>query len=275
MRRLGRGLGRLALVAAALLYAAPVAVMVAGSLKPARRVLAEAGGARAFDLTGATLAGYRTCLTEVGFGRFLLNSLAISGAVVVLGLVVNGAAGYALARLSWRGRRWVLTAILAMMVVPFEAIAVPLFYGAALLGVRDTYAVQILPFVANSFSIYLFYSFFRGLPRALEEAAAVDGASTLRCLMEVVVPNSGPVVATVAILTLLTQWGSYLWPLLVTSGPAVRPLPVALTTLYTLPPRDWGAILAFGVMMVAPLLLLFLLFQGAFLRGVAAGGVRR
>lgn len=272
MRRGARLTAAAALLVAACLYAAPVALMVAGSLKPAPRVLAEAGGWRAFDLTGATLTAYHTCLAQVGFLRFLANSALISGAVVVLGLVVNGGAGYALARLDWPGRRLLLGVVLAVMVVPFEAIAVPLFYGAAILGLRDTYLVQVVPFVANAFSIYLFYSFFRTLPRELEEAAWVDGASTLRCLVEVVVPAAAPVAATVAVLTLLTQWGSYLWPLLVTSGPRVRPLPVALATLYTLPPRDWSAILAFGVMMAAPPLVLFLVFQGAFLRGVAAGG---
>ncbi|RMF83608.1 MAG: carbohydrate ABC transporter permease [Nitrospirae bacterium] len=246
--------------------------MAAGSLKPAGRVLAEAGGRHALDLTGATLAGYRTCLTHAGYLRALGNSALISGAVVALGLLVNGAAGYALARLAWPGRRLLLGLVVAVMVVPFEAIAVPLFYAAARLGLRDTYLVQILPFVADAFSIYLFYSFFRGLPRELEEAAYVDGASTLRCLVEVVAPASAPAAATVAVLTLLGRWGSYLWPLLVTSGPRVRPLPVALATLYTLPPRDWGAILAFGVLSAAPPLLLFLLFQRAFLRGAAAAG---
>ena len=113
------------------------------------------------------------------------------------------------------------------MIIPFEAIAVPLFYQVTLLGWRDTYIVQVLPFLANAFSIYLFYTFFLGLPRELEEAARIDGASMLGAFVRVIVPNAKPAFATVAILTFLTQWGSFLWPLMVTSGESVRPLPVA------------------------------------------------
>jgi multiple sugar transport system permease protein len=151
---------------------------------------------------------------------------------------------------------------------------VPLFYGISLLGLRDTYLAQILPFIANAFSIYLFYSFFIGLPRELEEAARLDGASTLRIFFSVILPNAKPVFASVAILSFLMWWGAYLWPLMVTIGPRVRPLPVAIAAFYTLPPLQWGDILAFGVMMVAPVLLLFVLFQRWFVRGVAASGIK-
>jgi multiple sugar transport system permease protein len=257
-----------------LLYVAPVAMMVVGSVKPDARVLVEAGSWRALWATGASAANYRDAFARVDLGRFLGNSLFITIAVVALGLVVNSLAGYAFARLAWRGRRGLFAVVTALMVLPFEAIAVPLFYGASLLGLRDTYIVQILPFVANAFAIYLFYAFFLGLPRELEEAARIDGAGTLRTFVEVVAPNAGPCFATVAILTFLTQWGSYLWPLLVTAGPRVRPLPVAIAAFYTLPPRQWGDILAFGVVMAAPVVALFLLFQRAFVRGVATTGVK-
>jgi multiple sugar transport system permease protein len=257
-----------------LLYVAPVAMMVVGSLKPDVQVLVEAGSWRALWAEGASLANYRDVFARVDLGRFLCNSLFVTTAVMAVGLVVNSLAGYAFARLAWRGRRWWFTGVMALLVLPFEAIAVPLFYGASLLGLRDTYTVQIVPFVANAFAIYLFYSFFLGLPRELEEAARIDGAGTLRTFVEVIAPNARPCFATVAILTFLTQWGSYLWPLLVTAGPRVRPLPVAIAAFYTLPPRQWGDILAFGVVMAAPVVLLFLLFQRAFVRGVATTGVK-
>jgi multiple sugar transport system permease protein len=258
----------------ALLHLVPLALLAAGSLKPDGRVLAEAGGLDAFWAAGGSLQNYRDVLARVAFGRFLFNSLWIAAWVVAGGLAVNGLAGYALARLAWRGRRLVLGLVLALLILPFEAIAVPLFFGTALLGLRDTYTAQILPFVANAFSVYLFYAFFLGLPRELEEAARVDGAGVMRTLVAIVLPNARPVVATVAILTFLTQWGSYLWPLMVTGGPEVRPLPVALATFFTLPPRQWGDIFAFGVMMALPILLLFLLFQGWFVRGVATTGIK-
>ncbi len=268
----GRALAALALWAFALVYLAPVAFMVVGSLKPDERVLTEAGSLAALWPAEASLQNFRDVLRRVDFPRYLLNSLWITGATVALGLVVNGLAGYALARLRWRGRRAALALVLALLVIPFEAIAVPLFYLVSLLGWRDTYTVQILPFVANAFAVYLFYSFFLDLPRELEEAARVDGAGVLRTFCSVVLPNARPVLATVAVTTFLFQWGSFLWPLLVTTGEAVRPLPVALAAFQTLPPRQWGDILAFGVMMVAPVVLLYLLFQPAFLRGARLAG---
>lgn len=262
------------LLAAAALFLTPVFFMVTGSLKPDERVLTEAGSLAAFAPTALDLENYRDVFKRVAFGRFLSNSLFITGGVVFAGLVVNALAGYALARLRWPGRAAVQALVLALMILPFESIAVPLFYQVTLLGWRDTYLVQIVPFIANAFTIYLFYAFFLGLPRELEDAARVDGAGPWRTFFVIVVPNAKPVFATAAILSFLTHWGSFLWPLMVTSGPAVRPLPVAIATFYTVPPLQWGDILAFGVMMSAPVVVIFIAFQGWFVRSVTATGIK-
>jgi multiple sugar transport system permease protein len=271
---LRRVLDYFALSALALLFVAPVLMMLVGSLKPDDRVLAEAGSLAAFIPQDASLQNYADVFTRSDFLRFMGNSLLITGSIVVAGLLVNSLAAYAFARLRWRGRDLLFNLVLALMILPLEAIAVPLFYQVALLGLRDTYIAQILPFIANAFSIYLFYSFFIGLPREFEEAARLDGASTLRIFFDIIVPNSRPAFASVAILTTLMWWGSYLWPLMVTIGPTVRPLPVAIASFYTLPPLQWGDILAFGAMMVSPVLLIFLLFQRWFVRGVAASAIK-
>lgn len=262
------------LLGLALLFISPIGFMVAGSLKPDARVLVEAGDWRALWPTAASLENYRDVFSRVDFTRFLLNSLFINAAIVGAGLVVNALAGYAFARLHWPGRDLLFGLVLALMIIPLEAIAVPLFYLVTLAGWRDTYLVQILPFVANAFSVYLFYSYFLGLPRELEEAARIDGAGVLRTFVQVIVPNARPVFASVAILSFLTQWGAFLWPLMVTTGEAVRPLPLAIATFHGLPPLQWGDIFAFGVMMVLPILLVFLLFQRGFVRGVASTGIR-
>ena len=164
--------------------------------------------------------------------------------------------------------------VLALLIIPFEAIAVPLFYQLSALGWRNSYTVQIIPFIANPLAIYLFYTFFRGLPPELEEAARVDGASVSRTFIFIVMPNAKPAFATVAIVTFLFYWGMYLWPLLMTSGEDVRPLPLGIASFYTLPPIQWGDILAFGVMMVAPVLVVFVVFQPWFVRGVASTGTK-
>jgi multiple sugar transport system permease protein len=273
-RRLGRVVGVTALAVAAAVYFAPILFMLTASLKPDADVLGQSGTLRAFIPASVSLENYADVFRRVAFARFMLNSIIITGSIVLAGLVVNSLAGYAFARLRWRGRDALLGVVLALMILPFEAIAVPLFYEITLLGWRDTYLAQIVPFIANAFSIYLFYTFFLGLPRELEEAARIDGAGPFRTFVEIVLPNARPVFATVTIVTFLFYWGFFLWPLMVTSGEQVRPLPVAIAEFHTLPPIQWGDIMAFGVMMVAPVLAVFLVFQRWFIRGIASTGMK-
>ncbi|HHO47434.1 MAG TPA: carbohydrate ABC transporter permease [Desulfobacteraceae bacterium] len=258
----------------ALVFLIPVAMMVSGSLKPDHLVLPEAGRLVKLLPTEPTLENYRDVFARVPFARYMVNSIFITGTIVSCGLLVNSLAGYALSRLHWRGRKAVLTGVIALIILPLEAIAVPLFYEVTLFGWRNTYLVQIVPFIANAFSVYLFYTFFLELPEELEEAARIDGARPIRIFFSIVAPNSQPVFAAVAILTFLTQWGSFLWPLMVTHSESVRPLPLGIALFYTLPPLQWGDIFAFGVMMVLPMLMVFLLFQRWFVQGVASTGMK-
>ncbi len=267
-------LNYLLLTLGAFVFIGPILFMIAGSLKPDTNVMAEAGSWQAFIPDPMTIENYEDVFQRVNFGRFMLNSLLITGSIVGVGLVVNSMAGYAFARLRWPGRGICFAMVLSLMILPFEAIAVPLFYQVTLLGWRDTYIAQILPFIANAFSLYLFYTFFNGMPRELEEAARTDGAGVFRTFVEIIVPNAKPVFATVSIVTFLFYWGLYLWPLIVTSGEQVRPLPVAIATFHTLPPLKWGDIMAFGVMMVTPVLIVFMIFQKWFVRGVASAGIK-
>jgi multiple sugar transport system permease protein len=273
-RIITRGVKLLVLLLMTFIYLSPIIFMVVGSLKPDEKVLAESGSLRAFIPTEASLQNYADVFERVNFGRFMMNSVLITGSIVLFGLIINAMAGYAFARLQWRGRDLIFMSVAALMILPFESIASPLFFQITKLGWRDTYMAQIIPFIANAMSIYLFYSFFIGMPRQLEEAARIDGAGIFRTFVEIIVPNSKPVFATVAIVTFLMYWGFFLWPLIITSGEAVRPLPVAIATFRTLPPLKWGDIMAFGVMMVAPVLALFLLFQKWFVKGVTHSGIK-
>lgn len=258
----------------AFLFLLPILMMLSGSLKPDERVLIDTGTLAGLVPVQPTIENYQDVFARVPFLRYLFNSTLITSSIVVAGLLVNSLAAYAFARLRWPWRDKLLFGVIALMIIPLEAIAVPLFYQVTLLGWRDTYLVQIVPFIANAFSIYLFYSFFIGFPRELEEAARIDGAGPFRIFFTIVVPNAKPVFASVAILTFLTQWGSFLWPLMVTHSENVRPLPLGIAAFYTLPPLQWGDIFAFGVMMVAPVLLFFVLLQRWFVEGVATTGVK-
>ncbi len=259
------------LSALALVYMAPVIFMFVSSLKPDYRVLTDGSSILAFFPMEGTLQNYRDVYSRVNFNRFMFNSIFITTFIVSSGIVVNSMAGYALARLKWRGRETILILVLSLLIIPFEAIAVPLFYQMIIIGWRDSYQVQIFPFISDAFSIYLFYSFFIGMPKELEEAARLDGAGPFRIFFQIIIPNAKPVFASVAILTFLMRWGSYLWPLLVTTGETYRPLPVAMAAFEN-QVKLWGDIMAFGVMMVFPILLVFLLCQKWFVQGIAATG---
>ena len=191
-------------------------------------------------------------------------------------------AAYALARLDFPGRRLLLTIVIALIIIPFESIAVPL-----LLVVRDlpwftgpnwlnTYHVQIIPFMADAFSIFLFYQFFIGIPKDFDEAAKVDGANSFMIYYRIIVPLSRPVFATVAILQFLAYWGAYLWPLMSTAsaGFDIQPLPVAMQVFFGQAPRQWGDIMAFASLATVPVLIVFLLFQKWFVQSVASAGVK-
>ena len=167
------------------------------------------------------------------------------------------------------------------MIIPFEAVAVPLLLlvnqGPKLLGFGswiESYHVQIVPFMADAFSIFLFYQFFIGLPRDLEDAALVDGAGRLRIYWNVIVPLSRPVIATVAILQFITHWGDFLWPLMVTRGETYRPLTIAIQQYFGRDPKIWGDIMAFAAMITIPVLIIFLLFQRWFVESVASSGIK-
>jgi multiple sugar transport system permease protein len=134
--------------------------------------------------------------------------------------------------------------------------------------------VQIIPFIADAFSIFLFYQFFINIPRDLEEAALVDGAGLFRIFWSIVVPLSRPVFATVAILQFLTHWGDFLWPLMVTRGEDFRPLTVGMQQYFGYNPKIWGDTMAFGAMITIPVLIVFLLFQKWFVQSVASTGIK-
>ena len=210
----------------ALIFIAPVIFMFAASFKPDYQVLKTGAGILALVPEPFTLSNYRSVFDQLDFLHFLGNSVFIVGSIVLLGLVVNSMAGYALSRLKWVGRDIVMALIIAILVVPYEAVAVPLFFEMTVIGWTNSFQAQIIPFIANPFSIYLFYTFFNSLPGELDEAARMDRARPYQIYLYIIVPNSKPAFASVAILTFLLHWGFFLWPLMVTHSEAVRPLPL-------------------------------------------------
>ena len=282
---IGAHAGRLLLV---VFFAFPIVFMFFSSLKPDDQIFADLGSMRAFLPVGElSLENYKTTMETVPAVRFLANSIVISGLIVILGLFINSLAAFGLSRMEWRGRGFVLSVVLATLVVPFETFALPLLWwvnklpnvgfsdGVLLLsqGWLDSYHVQVIPFIANAFSIYLFYSYFQSIPKDLDEAAKVDGASWFRIYRTIIMPLSGPAIASVAILTFLPAWNQYLWPLMVVQSEELRPVMVGVSYFFQLNVA-WGPMMAYATMITIPVLALFLAFQRSFIGSIASSGVK-
>lgn len=273
-RRLA-GLQYAVMTIAALFFLFPLVYMVMSSFKADEAVLSSASSLEAFSPAPSVgLDNYADAIERASLLRVFVNSVIISTSIVVVGLIVNSTFGYALARLRFPGRGVAITLVVALIIIPFEALAVPLLYITAELGWLDTYHVQILPFIANPLFVYLFYTFFLNVPMALIEAARIDGAGPVRTFVSVVAPLAKPAYATMAILGFLFSWGQLLWPVMVTRGVDVRPLPLGIGTFKTTPPVQWGDIMAYATLMTLPLLIVFVIFQRWFVAGVAASGVK-
>ena len=281
---LGTTLRYLLMIVLAVIFLFPVLFMFFSSLKPNLQLLQDSASLRAFLPVGdISLNNYREAFDRVPIMLFIGNSLLVTAITVVLGLFVNSLAGYAIALLRWRFKTIVLSIIIATLIVPFETVAVPLllivsrlpWVGAEGLqqGWLNSYQVQIIPFVASAFSIFLFVQFFSSLPTEIIEAARIDGASWFQIYLRVIVPISGPVFATVAILTFLPMWNQYLWPIMTVQSEAYRPIMIGLQYFFQLN-VEWGEIMAFLSIVTLPVLLFFLALQRAFIESIASSGVK-
>jgi multiple sugar transport system permease protein len=275
----------------AVFFLFPIVFMLVASLKDDRQIFADMDSLRAFLPVGEiSLANYAAVFDRVPFWRFLANSLFVTFMVTALGLVVNSLCGYALARMRWKGRSLVFAFIIATLAIPYEVTILPLVYLVANLpwiawdgltpvlevGWLNTYRVQIVPFIVNAFSIFLFAQYFKSLPKGLEEAAAMDGAGWFRTYWRIIVPLSRPVFATVAILTVVTSpatWNAYLWPLMTVQSEELRPVMVGVQYFFQLD-VSWGEIMAYISMITLPIVAVFIAFQRAFIQSIASAGMK-
>jgi multiple sugar transport system permease protein len=287
-RTSGTVAGHIGRAVLALFFLFPIVFMFVSSLKPDDQIFSDLSSPRAFLPVGdISLHNYGEVFDTVPAWRFLANSIVVSLVTVVLGILVNSLAAFGLSRMQWRGRNLVLAAIIATLVVPFETFALPLLWWVNKLpwlvvqdgrllwsfGWLDSYQVQIIPFIANAFSIYLYYSYFSTIPRELDEAARVDGAGWFRIYRSIIMPLSGPATATVAILTFLPAWNQFLWPLMAVQSEDLRPVMVGVQYFFQLNVA-WGAMMAYATLITIPVLVLFLSFQRAFIGSIASSGVK-
>jgi multiple sugar transport system permease protein len=260
------------LLAGLVLAVAPFVWMVLSSVKPDAEV-------RQVPPTwwpeNPTLDNYRDLFQRLNFPRFFANSVIVATAVTLGNVVFCTMIGYALAKLSFPGRRTLLALVLTMLMIPTVATFVPLFVLVSNFGLVNTFGGLILPFLAQPLGVFIMRQFILGIPDELIDAARVDGAGELRILARVVAPLCGPAIATVAVITFFAQWNNFLWPLVVAQTEEKYTLPVALA-LYSVGQNNarFGLLMAGAVVIVIPILIIFALLQRYVVQGIAVTGLK-
>lgn len=260
------------LLAGLVLAVAPFLWMVLSSVKPDAEV-------RQVPPTwwpeNPTLDNYRDLFQRLNFPRFFANSVIVATAVTLGNVVFCTMIGYALAKLSFPGRRILLALVLTMLMIPTVATFVPLFVLVSNFGLVNTFGGLILPFLAQPLGVFIMRQFILGIPDELIDAARVDGAGELRILARVVAPLCGPAIATVAVITFFAQWNNFLWPLVVAQTEEKYTLPVALA-LYSVGQNNarFGLLMAGAVVIVIPILIVFALLQRYVVQGIAVTGLK-
>lgn len=275
----------LVLVLVAAIFVFPLVFMIVSSLKPDAQLLRDTGSLRAFLPVGdISFDNYTAAFERAPIGLFVLNSVFVTVATVVASIFLCSLAGFSFVYLRWRGRDLLLSVTLATLIVPFETIAIPLllivsrlpWIGAEglTIGWLNTYRVQIIPWIADALTIFLFVQYFKDLPKELIEAARVEGATWWQIYRRVVMPLSGPVLATAAILKSLKMYNEqYLWPLMVVQDEAHRPIMVGLGYFFQLNVA-WGELMAYLSLITVPVLVFYLMLQRAFIASIASTGVK-
>jgi len=274
-QELGRLLTRVLLLvsvtAAAAIVLLPLVWMVLTSVKPESDVTAFPP-----SLWPAhwTLAAYANVWTRVPFGRFFLNTVIFAGGVTFVSLLFDSMTAYALSRLRFPGRDVIFVVILVAMMLPFQVTFIPLYVIVHSLHLLNSYGGLIIPRATNAFGIFMLRQFFMTLPRDLDEAARVDGASEFYIYSRIILPLSGPALATLAIFHFMYNWNDFLWPLLVTSTTDMETLPAGLALFVGQHVVEYAVVMAGAVLALIPLFVLFIFAQKYFVRGVALTGLK-
>ncbi|MEA3336696.1 MAG: carbohydrate ABC transporter permease [Chloroflexota bacterium] len=218
---------------------------------------------------------YVTAWNDAPFDRYAFNSLFVTTIILVSQLILGSLAAYVFARLQFPGRDLIFLAFLATMMVPTQVLIVPTFVIFKHLGWIDTYMALTVPFLVNAFGVFLIRQSYLSVPEDLVDAARIDGAGHLRIIWNVLVPVSKPAYVSFALLTFTWRWNDYFWPLIMTNSTEMRTLPVGLVFLRTTEGSiEWNVVMAAAVFVIAPIIVLFLIFQRYFVQGVIASGVK-
>jgi multiple sugar transport system permease protein len=250
----------------------PIAIIVTTAFKPAAEV-------NAYPPTllphAWTLQNFVVIFQDLPFARLIVNSFVFAGGVTVCALLLDSLAAYALARVDFTGNRILLIGIIASLMIPFQATLVPIYQLVGGLGWVNSFAALIVPRAADAFGIFFLRQFFLSLPRDLDNAARIDGASEWRIYRSIVLPNAVPALLTLGVFTFVNNWNDLLWPLVFTNQPEMATITSGLTLL-TGPSGiiPYGVLMAGAVIALLPLGVLFLIVQRRFVASVASTGLK-
>lgn len=272
-RRLSRSLVSHGLLILALLVViVPVAWTVSTSLKPAAEVYAYPPR---WIPSRLVWQNYVDAWNGAPFDRYAINSIIVTGTIMVSQLVFGALAAYVFARLEFPGRDLIFIAFLATMMVPTQVLVVPTFLIFNVFGWINEYPALIAPFLVSAFGVFLIRQSFLTVPQDLVDAARIDGAGHGRIIWNVLIPVSKPAFVSFALLTFTWRWNDYFWPLIMTNSTNMRTLPVGLVFLRTSEGSiNWNVVMAATVFVIAPIMLLFVLLQKYFVQGVTQSGVK-
>lgn len=255
----------------ALSWLTPVFWALVTSLKP--EVEAASAPITFFPESGFTLEAFRNVLSEGLVPRWAWNSLFTSTMITAITVVISALAGYALSRFNFAGRKALLWITVASIMIPSQILIVPLFQQMLTFNLVDTYWGVILPQVVAAPMVFILKKFFDQIPRELEEAALVDGASRLRILLQIVVPLSRPILGAVSIFVFIGAWNNFLWPFIVINDSELMTLPVGLQTVISAYGIQYAQNMAQAVLAAAPLIVVFLFFQRQIIKGISTTGI--
>lgn len=271
LRIVRRSAPHVLLVVAALLVATPLLWALKSSFTPTGEVMSTG----LFQLPSRfTLDNYRLGWQSSPFATYFVNSFVVAIAVTALTLIGSVTAGYGFARFVFPGRRALFVLTLAAMMMPFQAIMIPLFVQVRSLGWLDSYAGLIIPGAVSAFGVFLMRQFLAGLPQALFEAARIDGAGELRIFLTIVVPLARGPLAALGALTFLASWNNFLWPLIVVGSTGMTTVPLGLSQFRGSNATDYGQVLAVSMLAAIPVVLVFLALRRHIVASFASSGLK-
>ena len=260
----------------ALIFMFPLIWMIVSSFKDDAMIFSDITSLKAFlpAFKEDIFFNYKEVLAKLPLIKAMLNSLSYIVVIIALGLIVNSMAGYAFARLKFPKKNLFFSLILAVMIIPGQTVMLPQFSIIYKLGLSNSYLALILPAIASPMYIFLFRQNFMGIPESIEEAAKLDGASAVRTFFQLIVPLAKPVYATVSILVFIACWNDFVWPVMVISDNSKQTIQMALSSIFSIQPVNYGNVMAGLTLVTIPVLIIFLSLQKYYVAGIASTGAK-